>query len=40
MAARNLLAWVLQDRGELAEAEAEFRAVLKVERRVLGEEHP
>ncbi|WP_143185980.1 tetratricopeptide repeat protein, partial [Saccharopolyspora kobensis] len=40
VAARNLLAWVLQDRGELAEAEAEFRAVLKVERRVLGEEHP
>ncbi|SDR23658.1 FxSxx-COOH system tetratricopeptide repeat protein [Thermostaphylospora chromogena] len=38
--ARGNLASVLGNLGRLEEAEAEFRAVLEVSRRVLGEEHP
>ncbi|WP_372495587.1 tetratricopeptide repeat protein, partial [Saccharopolyspora soli] len=37
---RHNLAGVLQGRGELAEAEAEYRAVLKTARRVLGDDNP
>ncbi|MFI6800981.1 tetratricopeptide repeat protein [Streptosporangium canum] len=40
LTSRNNLASALRDLRQLAEAAAEYRAVLEVQRRVLGEEHP
>ncbi|MGW8971315.1 tetratricopeptide repeat protein [Streptomyces platensis] len=37
---RHALAWVLGQRGHLAAAEAEYRAALDGQIRLLGEEHP
>jgi hypothetical protein len=40
LATKNNLACALDDQGKFTEAEAMYREVLAVERRVLGPDHP